>query len=138
MSTAADNRSIAEGLFEIAQGGPRLIVGRCGGCRELHFPASETCPYCGAACETERVGPHGRLRLFTVVHKAPPGYRGPVPYGFGVVALEGHRLEVITRLSESEVARLRPDLPMRLEIAPLYTDDDGTQVMSWVFVPVAP
>jgi hypothetical protein len=60
-----------------------------------------------------------------------------VPYGFGVVALTGHRLEVITRLTEIDPARLRPNLPMRLEVAPLYTDDDGQAVLSWAFAPVA-
>jgi hypothetical protein len=67
---------------------------------------------------------------------APPGYRGPVPYGFGVVALTGHRLEVIARLTEVDLARLRPNLPMRLEVAPLYTDDDGQVVLSWAFAPL--
>jgi uncharacterized OB-fold protein len=138
MSDGTGVRPIADGLFEMADGQPRLVVARCGHCRELHFPASDACPYCGDACQAERVGPRGRLRLFTVVRKAPPGYRGPVPYGFGVVALEGHRLEVITRLTESDLDRLRPDLPMRLEIAPLYVDDEGRTVLSWAFAPAAP
>jgi uncharacterized OB-fold protein len=136
MSATAGVRSIAEGLFEVTDGEPQLIVARCASCRELHFPASDTCPYCGDACGTERVGPEGRLRLYTVIHRAPPGYRGPVPYGFGVVALTGHRLEVIARLTEVDLARLRPNLPMRLEVVPLYTDDDGQVVLSWAFAPL--
>jgi uncharacterized OB-fold protein len=127
-----DTRPIAPGLFT-DDAGPRLLAGRCGGCRELHFPAAETCPYCGATATTESVGPYATLRLFTVVQNAPPGYLGPIPYGFGVVELDGTGLCVLGRLDETSIERLRPGLPMRLRIAPLFTDGDGTSVLSWSF-----
>ena len=81
------------------------------------------------------VGPAGRLRLCTVVANRPPGYRGPLPYGFGVVELDGTGLEVITRLTESDPARLRPGLAVRLVVEPLFADDDGTPVLSYAFAP---
>jgi len=83
------------------------------------------------------VGPAGRLRLFTVVANRPPGYRGPLPYGFGVVELDGVDLQVITRLTQSDLARLRPGLPVTLVIEPLFTDDEGTAVASYAFAPAA-
>src|SRR5207247_1525837 len=93
------------------------------------------CPYCGAdgARET-RVGPAGRLYLYTAVLSRPPGYRGEVPYGFGVVELEGG-LRVIARLTESRLERLRPGLALSLVVEPLFTDDDGTAVLSYAFRP---
>ena len=126
-----DSRPIAPGLF--TDDPARLLAGRCGTCRALHFPAAETCPYCGAAATPEPVGPQGTLRLFTVVHTAPPGYLGPVPYGFGVVEIDGTGLCVLGRLDETRIERLRPGLPMRLRIAPLFTDADGAAVRSWSF-----
>jgi uncharacterized OB-fold protein len=128
-------RPICEGLFTTDGAGPRLLAGRCAGCGELHFPASDTCPYCGGASTIEPVGPSGTLRLFTVVHTVPPGYRGPVPYGFGAVALDDTNLCVLARLGESDLGRLRPGLPVRLSIAPLFVDDDGHDVLSWSFLP---
>src|SRR5439155_1115144 len=82
-----------------------------------------------AAVET-RVGPAGRLYLSTAVLSRPPGYRGEVPYGFGVVELEGG-LRVIARLTESRLERLRPGLALSLVVEPLFTDDDGTAVLSY-------
>ena len=45
---------------------------------------------------------------------APPGYNGPVPYGFGVVELDGIGLRVVGRLTEADPARSRAAMPMRL------------------------
>ena len=83
-------RPIAPGLFETSADGPRLRAARCAACGKLHFPATATCPYCGSETTTPTlVGPAGHLRLFTVVASRPPGYRGPLPYGFGVVEVDG-------------------------------------------------
>jgi uncharacterized OB-fold protein len=127
-------RPISAGLFRIDADGPRLVAARCPACSEPHFPAGTTCPYCGAdGCRETLVGPEASLYLFTVVHTSPPGYRGPLPYGFGVVELAGG-LRVIARLTEARLDRLRPGLPMRLVIEPLYTDDEGP-VLSYAFRP---
>ena len=64
----------------------------------------------------------------------PPGYRGEVPYGFGVVQLSDG-LRVVTRLTESDLARLRPGMPMRLVIVPLHHNDEGRAVLSYAFAP---
>ncbi len=128
-------RPIANGLFASDGELPNLLAARCRACDKLHFPSSPVCPYCGVDdCAETRVGPSGRLCLYTTVHGTPPGYRGPVPYGFGVVELaEG--LRVITRLTAAPTEGLRPGLAMRLVIEPLFTDDDGTAVLSYAFRP---
>ena len=130
-------RPITPGLFVEDAGGARLLAGRCGSCGKPHFPAGPTCPYCAAdGCAEIRVGPDATLRLFTIVQTAPPGYRGPVPYGFGVVELpEG--LCVITRLTEPRLDRLQPGLRMRLTVDVLHTDDEGRPVRSYAFAPEA-
>lgn len=128
-------RAITDGLFSEGPEGPRLIAGRCTACGKLHFPAAELCPYCGAeGCAPRPVGPAGRLRLYTAVLSRPPGYRGEVPYGFGVVELEDG-LQVITRLTEAHLALLRPGLAVSLVVEPLFTDDDGNAVMGYAFRP---
>ncbi|HWC39115.1 MAG TPA: OB-fold domain-containing protein [Acidimicrobiales bacterium] len=76
----------------------------------------------------------GALWAWTAVNAPPPGYRGGVPFGFGVVELpEGIR--VITRLTEADPARLQRDQTMRLEIVPLHEDDDGRSVVTYAFAP---
>jgi uncharacterized OB-fold protein len=128
-------RPIQPGLFVTEADGPRLLAGECAACGALHFPAGTVCPYCAAdGCREARVGPAGRLWLYTVVTSRPPGYRGDVPYGFGIVDLAG-RLRVVSRLTEARLDRLRPDLPVRLVVEPLFTDDDGRTVLAYAFRP---
>jgi uncharacterized OB-fold protein len=130
-------RPIVPGLFTTTGAQPRLVAARCEACARLHFPATTSCVYCGGAdCRACEVGPAGVLFLFTSVATRPPGYRGTVPFGFGVVELpEGVR--VVTRLTEADVTKLRPGQPMRLVVEALCTDDDGTPVVSYAFAPEA-
>jgi uncharacterized OB-fold protein len=114
---------------------PRLVGARCLDCRQLQFPKMDSCPYCsGTRCETTPLGPRGTLYLHTAVEKPPPGYRGKVPYGFGVVELpEGIR--VVSRLTESQPDRLDYGMPMRLVLDDLFIDDQGNTVVGWAFEP---
>jgi uncharacterized protein len=116
-------------------GSARLVGGRCGRCGEHHFPAAAPCPYCSADDVTEVVlSEVGSLWAWTAVNASPPGYRGGVPFGFGVVELpEGIR--VITRLTEADPVRLRRGQTMRLEIVPLHQDDHGRPVVTYAFGP---
>ena len=129
----ADGRPIAPGLFDVDAGEPRLIAAECVACGRRQFPAAAVCPYCAADGTREiRVGPAGRLELYTMVLRAPPGYRGPVPYALGIVALDGG-LSVVARLTETDATRLRPGLPVELVVEPLFTDDAGQPVLSYAF-----
>jgi uncharacterized OB-fold protein len=130
---------IRPGLFTASDDprGPRLLAGHCGACGRYHFPRADICPHCGAeASSSEAIGSEGRLYLYTVVHTAPPGYDGPVPYGFGLVDLpEG--LRVVARLTESRIEMLTTGMRMRLEIAPLFVDGEGNEVLSYAYAPLA-
>ena len=137
MTRAMAQVPIHPGLFTLPDDprGPRLLAARCGACRKHHFPASATCPYCSAPeCTIEAVGARGALYLHTVVNARPPGYRGPLPYGFAIVDLE-EGLRVVTRLSETDLAKLHPGLTVELEVAPLFTNDAGDEVLSFAYRP---
>ena len=128
-------RPITPGLFTQSTEGPRLLAARCAACGKAHFPAGPVCPYCGVdGVVATPVGPEGRLYLYTAVASAPPGYHGEVPYGFGVVELEGG-LRVIARLTEWRLERLRPGLPMHLVVEPLFRDGEGRTVLCYAFRP---
>jgi len=121
-------------MLETRFDGEGLIGGSCGACARRHFPAAGTCPWCGAeGIEEVRLATEGSLWAWTVVHTAPPGYEGPVPFGFGVVELADDGLHVVTRLTESEPERLALGAPMRFTTAPV-SDDAST----WAFAPVGP
>jgi uncharacterized OB-fold protein len=126
-------RPVTEGLFVDRDDGPRLVAGECAACGKPHFPAAPVCPYCAAdGCRATHVGPEGRLWLYTVVASRPPGYRGEVPFGFGVVELP-NGLRVVTRLTETDLERLAPGVRLRLVLVPLHVDDDGQTVVSYAF-----
>ena len=131
----SDAIPVTAGLFDLSHGGGHLIGGHCASCDRFHFPRTGTCPYCSAAdCAARALSDRGTLRLFTAVRNRPPGYRGEVPFGFGVVELpEG--VQIVSRLGEADVARLRFGMPMRLAFDPLHVDEEGRQVVTYSFHP---
>jgi len=118
---------------ELPDGSCRLLGGRCSACGSHHFPRLTTCPYCSSAeiVEVELSG-EGTLWAWTAVTAPPPGYRGEVPFGFGVVELP-EQLRVITRLTEADPSRLQAGQVVRSSVVPLHVDDDGETVKTWAF-----
>jgi uncharacterized OB-fold protein len=63
---------------------------------------------------------------------APPGYLGPVPYGFGIVELDGEPLlRIVTRFG-GEGIRRGTRVTLAGEELP---GPDGEPVTTWVFRP---
>ena len=79
--------------------------------------------------------PTRTLWAWTAVTAAPPGYEGPVPFGFGVVELEREHLRIVTRLTVADPAALTFGQPMRLVADPLPGPDG--EVITWAFEPRA-
>jgi uncharacterized OB-fold protein len=130
-------RFAAADLVEVDDGGGvRLVGGHSPSSGLYHFPLMPICPYTGAA-DVDRVllSDRGTLWGWTAVTTAPPGYRGEVPYGFGIVELTAERLLVVGRLTEPDPGRLAFGDPMRVVAQTVYTDDDGTAVATWAFTP---
>jgi len=123
---------IHEGLFVAAESGVRLLTGLCNGCGEPHFPRTDACPYCGDTVTEHLAGPDGVVVLSTVVRRPPPGYGGPVPYGFGIVRIGDTRLEVVTRLAARDPAAIPPGTPVRLRTEEL-PGEDGSPTVTWTF-----
>jgi uncharacterized protein len=125
--------AVHEGLFTTGDD-PRLLGSRCHQCENRHFPRVDVCPYCGSPdpedCE---LAPSGRLWAWTTVTAAPPGYEGPVPYGFGVVELDGGP-RVVTRLTEADVVALSAGTPMHLVLTDVG-GSNGDRIVSWAFAP---
>ncbi len=123
-------RAIQDGLLALHDDGSiDLVGGYSPGSRRYHFPLLDTCPYRGAT-DIERVTltRAATLWAWTAVTAAPPGYAGPVPYGFGVVELTHEQLRIVTRLVESDPARLEFGQPMTLVADALPGD-----VVTWAF-----
>ncbi|MFC1942188.1 Zn-ribbon domain-containing OB-fold protein [Chloroflexota bacterium] len=130
---------IRDGLFTIpasAADEPHLIGGECGNCREVVFPKQPVCPNCQSNNIKEKlIGPRGKLYSFTNVnHPVPEAYKGPIPYGVGIIELpEGVR--VISHLTESDPDKLKADMDMVLIIDQLFEDEEGNEVTGYKFKP---
>ena len=119
-------------LFELDGDHLTLIGGVSPASGEHHFPLAPVCPYSGADdVEPVRLSGRGTLWAWTAVTTAPPGYNGPVPYGFGVVELGEERLRVVGRLTESDPTALRFGQPMQVVV------DRFGDVTTWAFTPAA-
>jgi uncharacterized OB-fold protein len=127
-------RAISEGLFELHDDGTIALVGGYSPTsKRHHFPRLDTCPYTGATdIETVTLSTDATLWAWTAVTAAPPGYAGPVPFGFGVIELEREHLRVITRLTESDPAQLTFGQPMQL-VAETLPGEAGEPVVTWAF-----
>jgi uncharacterized OB-fold protein len=123
-------RPIHDGLFDVAADGTITLVGGFSPTSgRFHFPLLDTCPYSGAT-DVERVplSRDGILWAWTAVTAAPPGYTGPVPYGFGIVELTHEQLRIVTRLREADPGRLEFGQPMTL-----VADELPDGVVTWAF-----
>jgi len=116
------------------RGMPRLVGGYSPTSDTFHFPLSTVCPYSGADdVERRLLSGEGTLWGWTAVTAPPPGYAGPVPYGFGVVELpEGVR--VVSRITESDPSRLSFGQPVHLVVEHVAVPD-GEPVETYAFEP---
>ncbi len=128
------------GLFRHDDDGSITLLGgysRSSGQR--HFPRQELCPFTGADDIVEVDLPRfGTLSGWTSVNVAPPGYAGVVPYGLGIVELDGEPvLKVIGRLIATGVTTLSFGDPMML-VGDVVTTTEGVDVTTWAFARTRP
>ena len=134
---------IAEGIFT-DDDEPQLLGSTCGACEIVTFPAQGSCPRCASTDMREQpLARRGRLWAWTTQSFPPPSppYLGPtgkdfVPFGVGYVELPGE-VKVESRLTESDPAALEAGMEMELVLVPFRTDDDGNEVVTFAFRPVA-
>lgn len=135
---------VAEGIFTWPADEPQLIGSRCGACGIVTFPTQDSCPRCASTDMQEQLlERRGTLWAWTTQSFPPPSppYTGPTgadfePFGIGYVELPGE-VKVETRLTEADPERLAEGIDMELMIVPFRTDDDGNEVVTFAFRPVA-
>ena len=132
-------RLVADGLFEV-DGGARLIGSRCTGCGALYFPQALSCrnPGCDAkTVERSHLPDRGTLVSFTVQrYRPPPLFRidNWSPYAIGLVDL-GEGIEVMGMLTGVELDAISIGSTMVLVVETLFTEADGTAVLTYKFAP---
>ena len=131
---------VEEGLFTIPSSSseePHLIGSQCKVCGEVVFPKQMGCPNCCSEDVGEvLIGPKGKLYSFTNVnHPVPEGYKGPIPFGVGMVDMtEGVRVEA--HLTEYDPEKLKVGMDMILIIDKLFDDEEGNEIIGFKFKPL--
>jgi uncharacterized OB-fold protein len=121
---------VREGLFREVP--PALLGARCENCGALRFPALEVCARCQhQEAAVVALPDDGTVFTYTIVHAAPPGYAGDVPYALGVVDL-GDGLRVAATLLADDLEAVRIGAPCRLELFDL-AGADGEAVRTYGF-----
>jgi hypothetical protein len=129
-----NTRSIDPHVFE-TEPALRLIAGRERTSGRIAFPA----PHEPQGFEPVDLPARGLLWSFTVQRIAPksPPYHGDgpfAPFAIGYVELPG-ALIVESRLTDVAFDELHIGMTMALTALPLYTDTDGSQVLTYAFCP---
>jgi uncharacterized OB-fold protein len=124
---------IDSSVLRVDDDGVTLLGGRSATSGFRHFPLAPVCPFTGADdVEPLDLPRSGTLWLHTRVNVAPPGYTGTVPYGLGIVELDGEPLlRVVSRLSGDDLA---PGTRVWLD-GEEVPGPDGEPVLTWVFHP---
>lgn len=135
---------IEDGLFTWPSDEPRLIGSRCLDCDNHMFPTQSGCPRCaGTSTEVVELSNRGTLWTWTIQGYAPksPPYAGPAdpktfePFGVGYVELPGE-LKVESRLTINSPEEIKIGMELEMVLVPLYTNDEGEEVMTFAFAPV--
>ena len=133
---------IADGLFTWPASSPQLIASRCTGCSEVAFPTQSGCPNCaGDSTEEVLLARVGKLWTWTIQQFPPPHpYAGDLdaftPFGVGYIELpEGIRVEA--RLTVSDPEKLAIGMDMELVVEKFAEREDGADLMTFAFKPVA-
>jgi uncharacterized OB-fold protein len=88
----------------------------------------------GTEFRRRRLGSTGKVRSFTIVHRAVPGV--PTPYVSAIVDLDGGgvvKTNLLKIAPEPEAVQL--GMPVRLTTFVAGTDDDGTEAIAFAFEP---
>lgn len=130
---------VGEGLFVRPQSPseePHLIGSKCKNCGEVTFPKQPWCANCGGDAEELLLSSRGKLYSFTNVNNpVPEGYQGPIPYGVGVVEVDGVR--IMSYMTESDPNKLKIGMDMALVVESLFVDDEGNSVIGFKWRPLS-
>lgn len=127
------------GLFRLPDsrdGRPVLIGSRCPTCGTHFFPKRAVC----LNCYREGLGDadlsgRGKLLTYTVARQTPPGSLIEAPYIIAVVELpETVAVESVLR---ADLDAVKVGMDVEIVLARMKEDDEGNDVMSFMFEPVA-
>lgn len=109
---------------------PHLEAHACTGCDALYFDRRNACARCGGTgFDRKALSNSGRVRAYTIVHRAAPSV--PAPYTSVVVDLDGGGVVKANLLDVTEPEAIEPNLSVRLDTFVVGVDDDGVEAVAF-------
>jgi uncharacterized protein len=114
---------------------PHLVAHECTECGAVYLDRRNACAKCGGrGFSTRPLSNEGKVRAFTIVHRAAPGV--PTPYVSAVVDLEGGGSVKSNLVDvEPDPEHVKLGMPVRLKTYAVGTDDDGTEAVAFGYAP---
>lgn len=116
---------------------PVLVAQACDACGAHYFDRRNACASCGGRSFSDHTLPRtGRLRSFTIVHRAAPGV--VVPFISATAELEdGSAVKANLVGIDPDPEQIRLGGPVELTTWIHGTDDEGTEAVAFGFRPTA-
>ena len=114
---------------------PHLRAHSCTKCHALYFDRRNACASCGSASfEWQDLANSGRLRAFTIVHRASPKVK--TPYVSAVVDLEsGGTVKANLVEAGTDPKQIEAIRDVELTTWVVDTDDDGVEAVAFGYTP---
>lgn len=121
-----------DGLVRESGNAPVLIGNRCDTCGKVFFPKVDFCPQCLSENLGEKeLSRKGTLYAYTIT-RIKVAYFEP-PYPLGIIFLEEDHLSILAPLIMDADEKLQAGTKMEMVIAPLWTEEDGTEIYGYKF-----
>ena len=122
--------------YLVLEGEPHLVAQECAACGALFLDRRSGCARCGGVeFRVRRLRDSGRLRTFTVVHRAPPPVE--TPFVVGIVDLDdGGTVKANIVGVTPDPEQVKPGMAVRLKTFVAGTAPSGEAVVSFAFEPV--
>ncbi len=118
---------------------PYLAASKCPECGKVYFPKKDFCPVCVRdGIEEIALSDEALLYTFTIVHLGVKGFKTPYVLGWVEYPKEGLRIAAqILADPQTAPQNLKPGQKLKLNIGPLRTMEDGTEIIGYRYEPVA-
>ncbi len=114
---------------------PHLVANECTECGARYLDRRNACARCGKReFKSVRLSNRGKLRTFTIVHRAAPNV--PTPYVSCVVDLEDGGVVKANMVDvDADPDQITLGMPVELATFVADTDDEGTEAVAFGYRP---
>jgi uncharacterized OB-fold protein len=102
----------------------RLEAAKCAGCGKIYYPPRRVCVCGGREFETVGLPNTGKVVTYTVIRVGPSDFSDEVPYGLGIVELDGG-VRLMAQLVDVPLEEIKTGMPVTLEFRKIYQEGEA-------------